>query len=116
MAGINFLIRPIALTVLMTLVKTFSIHGNVLEVERSFNGKKYWKASIKVGKTKEVAEVLETEVDGIKSYFCCYVNDAEKVLILEFEPLDQEKGIRVIHRRQIQPDGQLKMVRKNIHI
>ena len=111
MVGINFLIRPIALKVLFTLIKTITISNNVLEIDRSFGGKKKWNASIKIGKSKEVAEVLETEVDGIGSYFCCYVNDAEKILFLEFEPLDQVKGIRVLHRRQIQSNGQLKMVR-----
>jgi hypothetical protein len=74
MAEINFLIRPIALTVLMTLVKTITIVNNVLEIERSFNGKKYWRASIKIGKNKETAEVLETELDGVKTYFCCWID------------------------------------------
>jgi hypothetical protein len=111
MAEINFLIRPIALTVLMTLVKTITIVNNVLEIERSFNGKKYWRASIKIGKNKETAEVLETELDGVKTYFCCWIDDKEKALFLEFEPLDQVKGIRVKHRRAVLPNGELKMVR-----
>lgn len=110
MAGINFLIRPIALSVLLTLIKTIKISNNILEIERSFNGKKYWKASIKIGISKDTAEILETDVDGVKCYFCCYVNDDEKALMLEFEPFDLEKGIRVIHRREVLPNGELKMV------
>jgi hypothetical protein len=110
MAGINFLIRPIALTVLLTLIKTISISNNILEIERSFNGKKYWRASIKIGKSKETAEILETDVDGVKNYFCCWIDDKEKALFLDFEPLDQVKGIRVKHRRTVLPNGELKMV------
>jgi hypothetical protein len=111
MAGINFLIRPIALTVLMTLIKKITITSDdILEIERSFNGKKYWKANIKIAKNKETAEVLETEVDGVKSSFCCWIDENEKALYLEFEPFDQQKGIWVKHKREILPNGELKMV------
>ncbi len=116
MAGINFLIRPIALKVLMTLTKTIDIQDNIIQIERSFDGRKYWKASIKIGVNKESAEVLETELDGIKSYFCCWINETEKAIIIEFEPFDQERGIRIIHRREILANGQLKMDWDGYHL
>lgn len=116
MAGINFLIRPIALKIFMTIVKTIRIEDNILHIERSFDGKKYWRASIKIGANKESAEVLETELDGVKSYFCCWANETEKAIFMEFEPFDQEKGIRILHRREVLPTGQLKMNWEGCHL
>ena len=111
----NFLIRRIAKSKFMTLMKTISVEkhslapesstGYIFHLDRSFGGtSNKWQFSGVIAKSRQQSVEVLTSMSSKDDHIVRTWSDEEqKKVFMECDPVDKDKGVRVLHSRQLIP-------------